>query len=80
MKHIPPQRLLPALLLSLMLLSPLVRAADLDAPAAWKKISTGALLVDVRTPEEFAAGHLPNAINIPYEKMVVELARRAVLP
>ncbi len=78
MKHIPPQRLLPALLLSLMLLSPLVRAADLDAPAAWKKISTGALLVDVRTPEEFAAGHLPNAINIPYEKMVVELARRGV--
>ena len=25
----------------------------------------GALLVDVREPEEFAAGHIPGAINVP---------------
>lgn len=28
-------------------------------------ISEGALLVDVRTPEEFAEGHVKNSINIP---------------
>jgi rhodanese-related sulfurtransferase len=27
------------------------------------------LVVDVRTPEEFAAGHVPGAINIPYDRM-----------
>jgi rhodanese-related sulfurtransferase len=27
------------------------------------------LIVDVRTPEEFAAGHVPGAINIPYDQM-----------
>lgn len=28
-----------------------------------------AVLVDVRTPEEFKAGHLPHAINIPHDKI-----------
>ncbi|MGF1681980.1 rhodanese-like domain-containing protein [Photobacterium minamisatsumaniensis] len=27
------------------------------------------LLIDVRTNEEFIAGHLPNAINIPYDQI-----------
>jgi rhodanese-related sulfurtransferase len=27
------------------------------------------LLVDVRTPEEFAAGHIPGAVNIPVTEM-----------
>lgn len=35
--------------------------------------AAGAKVVDVRTPEEFAAGHVPGAINIPYD----ELPRRA---
>lgn len=73
-----PWRMLRYLLLSLLLLSPLARAADVDAATAWKKINAGALLVDVRTPEEFAAGHLPNAINIPHEKVVGELAKRGI--
>jgi len=25
------------------------------------------ILVDVRTPEEFASGHIPSAVNIPYD-------------
>ena len=33
----------------------------------------GAKVVDVRTPQEFAAGHVPGAINIPFD----ELPRRA---
>lgn len=27
------------------------------------------LIIDVRTPQEFAAGHVPNAINIPHTVM-----------
>jgi rhodanese-related sulfurtransferase len=30
----------------------------------------GALLVDVRTSEEFAAGHAQGAINLPYDQIV----------
>ena len=30
------------------------------------KASTGAQLVDVRTPQEFAEGHLQNALNVNY--------------
>jgi len=33
--------------------------------AAARHLRKGALLIDVRTPSEFAASHLPNAINIP---------------
>jgi len=37
-----------------------------------QRVAEGALIVDVRTPGEFAAGHLPDAVNIP----VGELTRR----
>ncbi len=37
------------------------------ADTAWQLIESGALLVDVRTPSEFAQGHLDNAINIPLD-------------
>lgn len=33
----------------------------------------GALVLDVRTPAEFAAGHVPGAVNVPFD----ELDRRA---
>lgn len=32
-------------------------------------ISEGARLVDVRSPEEFSAGHHPRALNIPLEQV-----------
>ncbi len=32
--------------------------------------STPYFLVDVRTPAEFASGHIPTAVNIPYESIV----------
>ncbi|WP_028768335.1 rhodanese-like domain-containing protein [Shewanella fidelis] len=55
--------------LLLTVFSSVVSAAELDAKVAWQKIDSGALIVDVRTPEEFAQGHLPNAINIPYQQI-----------
>ena len=30
-------------------------------------LQTGVVVIDVRTPDEFASGHLPNAININFE-------------
>ena len=38
------------------------------AKQAWPMIDQGALLIDVRTAEEFAAGHITGAINIPWEE------------
>ena len=36
---------------------------------AWKLINQGALIIDVRTKEEYKQGHLNKAINIPYENI-----------
>lgn len=39
----------------------------------------GALLVDVRTPGEFAGGHLPGALNVPLQELdarAAELAKK----
>ena len=42
--------------------------ADVDVAEAQQIVDDGnAVIVDVRTPEEFAAGHLPDAININVE-------------
>jgi len=40
---------------------------------AWAEVRAGALLVDVRTPEEFSQGHLEGALLIPHD----EIAGRA---
>jgi phage shock protein E len=37
--------------------------------AARELIASGAVVIDVRTPEEYADGHLPNAVNIPIQEM-----------
>lgn len=44
---------------------------------AWADLAAGAKLFDVRTPEEFAGGHLPGAVNLPYDQIA---ARAAELP
>lgn len=44
-----------------------------DGATAKSLVTAGAKVVDVRTPEEFASGHVPGAVNIPYE----EVGRRA---
>jgi len=61
-------------------------AAVAEAPAATPLIdadellslqqakATDLLLLDVRTPGEFAAGHVPGAINIPHDQLASRLA------
>jgi phage shock protein E len=43
----------------------LKRAGQISLQAARELLNNGAVVVDVRTPSEFASGHLPGAINIP---------------
>lgn len=39
----------------------------IDGLRARALVEDGATLLDVRTPAEFAQGHLPNAVNIPVD-------------
>jgi len=32
------------------------------------------LILDVRTPEEFAAGHIPGAVNVPHDELAERLS------
>jgi len=50
--------------------SPVVVVGGATAKAL---VEQGARVVDVRTPAEFAAGHVPGAVNVPYD----EIERRA---
>lgn len=36
----------------------------------WQLIEQGALVIDVRSPQEFASGHLPQAINVPLDSLL----------
>lgn len=48
-----------------------------DPAAAKKLIADGATVVDVRSPEEFDGGHLPQATNIPIDQFPQRLAEVA---
>ena len=38
------------------------------AAKAWPLIADGALLIDVRTSDEFVDGHIDGAVNIPFDQ------------
>jgi len=40
-----------------------------DISTARRLVAQGIKVVDVRTPEEFATGHVPGAVNIPFDEM-----------
>lgn len=48
-------------------------AADPDSTVQWHELDTalghGVRLIDVRSSEEFAGGHIPDAVNIPLEQL-----------
>jgi phage shock protein E len=41
--------------------------ARIDGAEAKRLVNAGALLLDVRTPEEYAGGHVEGAVNIPVQ-------------
>ena len=51
-----------------------VQPGEVDAAQARKLLDAGVKVLDVRTSEEFAEGHLPGAVNIPYDELPKRLA------
>ena len=43
------------------------RSVSMDEAVTMMAQETGYIILDVRRPDEFAAGHIPNAINVPNE-------------
>lgn len=62
----------------LLVFSNVTLATEQNVQEAWQKIEAGALVVDVRTAEEFAGGHLPNAINVPFEQITTVFANKNI--
>lgn len=60
----------------LVLLVMVRRAGQISARSAREYLKNGALVIDVRTPGEYAAGHLPNVIHLPLDQIETTLPRR----
>ena len=45
------------------------RSITMDAAMTMMAQESGYIILDVRRPDEFAAGHIPNAINVPNESI-----------
>jgi len=45
-----------------------------DVAAQQSAASAGPVLIDVRSAEEFAAGHIPGALNIPYQEIAERIS------
>ena len=45
------------------------RQITVDEAVTMMTQETGYIILDVRRPDEFAAGHIPNAINVPNESI-----------
>jgi len=50
-----------------------LRAGTTPGADARALVKDGALLVDVRTPEEYSAGHIDGAVNIPVAELEARL-------
>ncbi len=78
-----PLVLIGAILATALLAAPLPCAATsppgpvpgvVDGATAKALVDAGARVVDVRTPEEFASGHVPGAVNVPYDEIAGRLS------
>jgi phage shock protein E len=66
-----------AVLLGLALPMAAIAGKPAVSPAVLDELSRrqdAPLLLDVRTPEEFAAGHVPGAVNIPHDQVAKRLS------
>lgn len=52
-----------------------MREVDVEQFAAERRPSMA--VVDVRSSEEFAAGHVPGAVNVPLERVITDPGRYA---
>lgn len=52
-----------------------VLAQNIEPKEALDKVARGALLLDVRSVEEFESGHLEQAINIPHSAISQEISK-----
>ena len=48
---------------------------SIDVQSLHQKMKHGPIIIDVRTPEEFASGHIPTATNIPLQKFASHIER-----
>jgi phage shock protein E len=55
----------------------LKRLTQVTPAAAREWLNKGALVIDVRSPEEFQERHLPGVINIPLDRLGDEIVRHA---
>ena len=53
------------------------RLTQITPATAREWLNKGALVIDVRSPEEFQERHLPGVINIPLDRLGDEIARHA---
>jgi phage shock protein E len=54
----------------------LMKRASFASPEALRKhLQDGALVIDVRSPEEFRSGHVAGALNIPLDELRERLPR-----
>jgi len=72
MKHF---LLLLTLLFTLNLFTGCSKVDDETLRAAHAAVDKGAVIVDVRTPKEYAQKHVSGALNIPIEEMAKTLSR-----
>ncbi len=63
------------LMLSVSLFTGCSKVDDETLRAAHSAVEQGAVIVDVRTPKEFAGGHVAGALNIPIEELAKSVAR-----
>lgn len=73
------KRVVTALILGLLSFNALAKINTISVQQVHSAISANAnalgTIIDVRTPKEFAAGHVPGAINIPHDEIEQYLAQ-----